>query len=51
MLDCQNDTSCSGQGICNATGQCECTSPFAGVMCADCIPHHFTPTCDVCTFF
>lgn len=39
---------CSGNGICSASGTCQCPSGFTGSSCEACSSGFFGPTCQAC---
>lgn len=39
---------CSGNGICSASGTCQCPSGFTGASCEACSSGFFGPTCQAC---
>ncbi|KAG0706471.1 growth factor receptor domain-containing protein [Suillus ampliporus] len=39
---------CSGNGVCSASGTCQCPSGFTGSSCQSCSSGFFGPTCQAC---
>lgn len=46
---CRAQSSCSGNGVCNAAGQCLCNLGFTGSACDRCAPGLYGPWCVNCS--
>jgi len=47
FVPCDPLSHCSGHGVCDTSGQCNCTLPFQGSDCAKCPEHMYGSACEV----
>eukprot|EP01002_Notosolenus_urceolatus_P007385 NODE_296_length_2285_cov_14.236136_g229_i0.p1 GENE.NODE_296_length_2285_cov_14.236136_g229_i0~~NODE_296_length_2285_cov_14.236136_g229_i0.p1 ORF type:complete len:728 (+),score=39.46 NODE_296_length_2285_cov_14.236136_g229_i0:178-2184(+) len=45
---CDEAAHCNGHGVCSGPFACNCTFPFKGTHCSECLPSHYGPACSYC---